>query len=133
MATANQRVIESDYLFCQTGNSDKVYEIELVEEPSGRYSVNACYGRRGSTLNTAPKVQNTYEGAARAEYRKLVDEKIGKGYQRRGVGNNQHPRHDVGRVIAQPDAPVLPNVAVRKKTAKQVGMIAGPTRKLVFD
>ena len=129
MATANQRVVESDYLYCQTGNSDKVYEIELVEEANGRFSVNACYGRRGSTLNSAPKCQNTYEGAARAEYHKLVNEKLTKGYQRRGVGNNQHPRH----VVPLLDNDPLPNIRVRKSAVKKLGVVQGPGRKLVLD
>lgn len=128
---AYPRVIESDYLFCQTGNSDKVYEVELVVESTGRYSVNACYGRRGSTLNNAPKVQHTYEGAARTVYDQLVQEKLAKGYQRRGVSNNQHPRHEVAirsEVTHRPS-----NVGTRRKTAKQLGFVAGPGRKLVID
>lgn len=131
MTVAYQRVIESDYLYCQTGNSDKVYEVELVAEATGRFSVNACYGRRGSTLNNAPKVQNTYEDAARAEYRKLVEEKLAKGYQRRGVANNQHPRHEVAvrSEITHPPS----SVGTRRKTAKQLGFVVGPGRKLVID
>ena len=41
-------------LYYQSGNSDKVYHVQL-EESDGLYVVNFQYGRRGSTLNTGTK------------------------------------------------------------------------------
>jgi predicted DNA-binding WGR domain protein len=125
MATADQRVISSDYLHCQTRGSDKVYDLELVREADGTYSVNACYGRRGSTLNSAPKCQHTTLDVADREYNKLIEEKLGKGYQRRGI-TTPH------RLAPPPSAPVRP-AARRRKAAAEAGFTPGMGRKLVLD
>ncbi len=134
MATANQKVIKSDYLFCQTGSSDKVYEIELVQSVfGGLYSVNVCWGRRGSKLNDSTKLENSNWITANDQYDKLVDEKVNKkGYQRRGIGNSAarlHPR-------LPPNSTTYEGGVVKRPRAKKDKVILNPTgstRKLILD
>ena len=75
---------EQIVLYCQIGNSDKEYRVQLVETDDW-YVVNYQNGRRGSALasGTKTKAPISYE-AAKKVYDKLVAEKIkgkdGKGY-----------------------------------------------------
>ncbi len=62
------------------GGSDKVYHIALVAEDNGTYSTAFAYGRRNSTLSQGHKVVNTSSAQAEQAFRKLANEKIGKGY-----------------------------------------------------
>ena len=74
---------QSVSLQCTEGNSDKVYNIQLVVAPiSGvLWNVNFQYGRRGNTLTSGTKNSTplAYEAAFKI-FNKLVAEKIGKGY-----------------------------------------------------
>jgi len=75
---------ESIELAFKEGSSDKVYQAELKEEPSG-YVVNFAYGRRGNTLATGTKTAAPVEYAtAKKVYDKLVHSKTVKGYKPEG-------------------------------------------------
>lgn len=67
-------------LYCQQGNSDKVYIIEKV--PTGAdFAINFAYGRRGSTLNTGTKTGAPVASAKADQiFDKLKNEKLAKGY-----------------------------------------------------
>ena len=73
--------IESIELAYQQGSSDKVYNVQLVEELSGTYRVDFQYGRRGAALTCGSKIADASLTAAQKVYAKLVAEKTGKGYQ----------------------------------------------------
>ena len=49
--------IKSVALFYHEGSSDKVYNVQLVEESAGSCTVNFQYGRRGATLQHADRRQ----------------------------------------------------------------------------
>ena len=49
------KVIEQLTLWNNTGNSDKVYEIDLCEVRTGQYVVNFRYGKRNNTLKDGSK------------------------------------------------------------------------------
>lgn len=69
-------------LYFRQGSSDKVYQAELLPatDESG-YVVNAAWGRRGSTLQTAVKTAKPLPfEKAQAIYDKLIAEKMSKGY-----------------------------------------------------
>src|SRR5258705_8150365 len=67
-------------LYFRQGSTDKVYHLQL-ENAQARWSVQAQWGRRGSTLQSDIKVSDTtYEDAKRV-YDRLLREKTGKGYQ----------------------------------------------------
>lgn len=74
-------VIRSIMLHCQTGGSDKVYALDLVQNADGSHTVNYGNGRRGSTLSTGTKVANVDLAKATKIYDKTVAEKVGKGYR----------------------------------------------------
>ncbi|MCX7006342.1 MAG: WGR domain-containing protein [Kiritimatiellaeota bacterium] len=64
----------------KSGNSDKVYNIQLEPQGSG-WCVNFQFGRRGSTLTAGTKNQQPVsEAEARKIFDKLVAEKKAKGY-----------------------------------------------------
>lgn len=72
--------VESVALFYRDGNSDKVYQAQIVEEDAG-FSVNFQYGRRGSTLQSGTKTASPVSRLeAEKIYSKLVDSKTAKGY-----------------------------------------------------
>jgi hypothetical protein len=76
------RVIEQARLWFREGNSDKVYEIDLVEVATGQHVVNFRYGRRGGALKDGTKTPLPLPLAkAREVYQKLVDEKLAGGYR----------------------------------------------------
>ncbi|HEX5060893.1 MAG TPA: hypothetical protein VFV99_16110 [Kofleriaceae bacterium] len=76
------RVIEQARLWFREGNSDKVYEIDLVEVAAGQHVVNFRYGRRGGPLKDGTKTPLPLSlDKARGVYKKLVDEKVAGGYQ----------------------------------------------------
>jgi bifunctional non-homologous end joining protein LigD len=78
-------VKESIALSYQEGASDKVYNVELVEQSTG-FLVNFAYGRRGNSLLTGAKTKEpvTYE-VAKKTFDKLVKSKTAKGYKEEGV------------------------------------------------
>ena len=64
----------------KSGNSDKVYHIQLEPKGSG-WSVDFQFGRRGATLTAGTKTQTPVsEAEARKIFDKLVAEKMAKGY-----------------------------------------------------
>jgi len=64
----------------KSGNSDKVYNIQMEPQGSG-WCVNFQFGRRGSTLTAGTKNQQPVsEAEARKIFGKLVAEKKAKGY-----------------------------------------------------
>lgn len=68
-------------LYFKSGNSDKVYHVQL-EKTGNNYVVNFQYGRRGSALQSGTKTSEpvSLEQATKI-YNKLVAEKKGKGYE----------------------------------------------------
>lgn len=80
------KIVENISLYYRDTNSDKVYNVQLVESPGG-FEVNFAYGRRGSALNTGSKTSSPVAyAAAKKIYDKLVNEKTGKGYKEVSTG-----------------------------------------------
>lgn len=70
--------------FCQ-GSSDKEYHLQLIQVNDG-YIVNFQYGRKGSSLQSGTKTSSPVSlEAAEKVYGKLLNEKLGKGYQENGA------------------------------------------------
>lgn len=78
---SNQEKEESIALFYKDGNSDKVYQAQLVKNPQIGYDVNFQYGRRGGTLAEGQKGVGLSFDKAKKAYDKVVAEKTAKGYQ----------------------------------------------------
>lgn len=75
------KLIKQIQLFIQEGSSDKVYEIDLCETPSGEYLVNFRYGRRGAALKEGTKtVFPVSLPEAERTFAALEQEKRKKGY-----------------------------------------------------
>lgn len=78
------KLVKKIRLVFKEGNSDKVYEVDLVEvagSSSNRYLVNFRYGRRGRTLNEGTKtVQPVELPEAEKLYDSIVVSKTNKGY-----------------------------------------------------
>lgn len=75
------KLIKQIQLFVQEGSSDKVYEIDLCETPSGEYLVNFRYGRRGGPLKDGTKTVFPVSLAeAEKTFATLEHEKRKKGY-----------------------------------------------------
>ncbi|MBB2961184.1 hypothetical protein [Methylobacterium sp. R2-1] len=81
------RVVRTARLHLKEGSSDKVYEIDLVENDAlilpERYLVNVRYGRRGKTLREGTKiVQPVAEAAAAKIFESVLVSKLNEGYRR---------------------------------------------------
>lgn len=76
-------LIESCRLVCTTQGHNKEYVIELHEDLTGRrqFRVDGRYGRIGSRLTGMRKYDGPSQVQAQAEYEKLRQEKLNKGYQ----------------------------------------------------
>ena len=76
------RIVDSARLWFAEGNSDKVYEVDLVEVATDQYVVNFRYGRRGTALRDGTKTANPVSlSKARAVFETLVQEKRDGGYR----------------------------------------------------
>lgn len=78
------KLIRKSRLKFQQGNSDKVYQVDLIEtstERDNRYLVNFRYGRRGSNLREGTKTPDpvTFEKAEKL-FDSIVISKVNKGY-----------------------------------------------------
>jgi bifunctional non-homologous end joining protein LigD len=80
-------LIKDAFLIFKEGNSDKVYQVQLLQEPDGCV-VKFQYGRRGSTLQSGTKTATPVElSEAQKIFNALLKEKTGKGYQLAAIGN----------------------------------------------
>ena len=67
-------------LYYQQGSSDKVYHLQL-ETAEGGWSVNAQWGRRGSSLQSDTKATGSTYEEAKHIFDRVLREKTGKGYR----------------------------------------------------
>lgn len=69
-------------LFYQHGTSDKVYIVDLRQEGTSKgWIVEASFGRRGGAMSGLRKTDRPCSWmVAEAIFRRLVDEKLKKGY-----------------------------------------------------
>lgn len=65
------------------GSSDKVYHVQILESMPGLCCVNFQYGRRGGALTLGSKTPDGPVTLYEADhiFRKLVQEKVSKGYR----------------------------------------------------
>jgi len=73
----SSRIVEAEFLHYSnpTRNSDKVFNIFLVEEDDGSYSCISEYGRRGSSLVRVVICANKSRPIAEIAFRKKLDAK----------------------------------------------------------
>ena len=90
--------MQSARLFFKEGNSDKVYELDLL--PSGEgFVVNFRYGRRGAALQHGTKTASPVAlEAGQKIYNKLYSEKTGKGYTPEESGERFVGTENAGRL-----------------------------------
>jgi predicted DNA-binding WGR domain protein len=76
-------VVKSAYLEYHSDeeNSHKFYRIEMKSGDDGAFTVDATYGRVGSTGKPAPKYAGDSEATANAAYDKALNEKLRGNYQ----------------------------------------------------
>jgi predicted DNA-binding WGR domain protein len=76
------RIVDSARLWFAEGNSDKVYEVDIVEVAVNQYVVNFRYGRRGSVLRDGTKTATPVALAkAQTVFALLIAEKRKGGYR----------------------------------------------------
>jgi hypothetical protein len=86
------KILDQARLWFREGNSDKVYEVDLVEVVDGQYVVNFRYGRRGAQLRDGTKTPLPVSlDKARAVYAALVSEKQRGGYRATEPGEGGAP------------------------------------------
>lgn len=78
------KTIKQANLFYQEGGSDKVYHVQLVETATDEYDVAFQYGRRGAALASGFKSRGENLVSAEKAYNKILNEKLGKGYEYAG-------------------------------------------------
>ncbi len=79
-------IIQQVSLFFKQGSSDKLYNVEMVEDGNG-YLVNFSYGRRGSTLKSGTKTSSPVDKEkAEKLFDQLVKSKCSKGYAENNGG-----------------------------------------------
>ena len=81
------RLVRSARLWFKEGTSDKLYEVDLVEndalQSDKRFLVNFRYGRRGSTLREGAKTAEPVDAvAAKKVFDSVVVSKVNEGYRR---------------------------------------------------
>lgn len=79
------KIVSQIALFLTEGSSDKVYNVQLCEEPDG-FAVRAQNGRRGKALRDQVKGTGLTETDARLVYDRLVASKVKGGYTEQESG-----------------------------------------------
>jgi len=109
------KLIQTTYLHCGMGGSDKVYIVQ-TEKDGHNYNVIAQYGRRGSTLNLTNQGAYMDIEAATRTHASVVQKKITKGYNRVDANfalNALMPKH------TSPVSPLTKsNVSIKPKLRK---------------
>ncbi|WP_261401965.1 hypothetical protein [Chenggangzhangella methanolivorans] len=81
------KLVRSARLWFKEGTSDKLYEVDLIEndalQSDQRFIVNFRYGRRGATLRDGSKTpQPVAAAAAEKIFDSIVVSKVNDGYRR---------------------------------------------------
>ncbi len=116
---------KADLYFCE-GSSDKEYHLQLCED-GGDFTVTFQYGRRGSALLSGTKVVNVARSAAEKAYNKVLNEKLGKGYQEVTSPTSVSP--DLWPVHARATTPPPSSTAINSDSL----LIPVPKRKIQID
>ena len=75
-------LIDIKKLHCTTGTSDKLYIVQLYENPSTKmYEVHSEYGRRGNAITVNPPKVYATVSQARSAWAHVCNSKIKKNYQ----------------------------------------------------
>ena len=117
-------IIEAEYLYNDTGNHDKVYNIAIKEDHrwaaygSGGYEVIAEWGPRLGVLKSQVKYSGNSRVLARLEFDNLVKAKRNKGY--RSINESASTRTRLTNVPI-PNKPHKP-----KKPAKPIEPVVEP-------
>jgi len=82
-------------LYYQQGSSDKVYHLQL-ENVEEKWSVNAQWGRRGSSLQSDTKANGVPYEEAKRVFDRVLREKTGKGYRMAETDGDASPAISVG-------------------------------------
>ena len=82
-------------LYYQQGSSDKVYHLQL-ENVEEQWSVNAQWGRRGSTLQSDTKASGVPYEEAKRVFDRVLREKAGKGYRVAETSGDAPPAISLG-------------------------------------
>jgi hypothetical protein len=106
-------------------NSDKVFNLFLIDNENGTYSAISEYGRSGTKLNVKPLVENCSLAVAQTRYSAKCSEKF------------NHPRTPYTQTLNCPNSPTFnkfgtATVAVQdQQTAKIIEFKKPETEKLV--
>lgn len=77
------QVISATTVWNNSGNHDKVYSLQLVQETDGTYSTYAQWGRRERATSSQVKASHVGRWKAEAVYNQFLSQKVNKrGYDR---------------------------------------------------
>jgi bifunctional non-homologous end joining protein LigD len=99
-------------LYFRQGSSDKVYQLQLVNEDD-KWSVEAQWGRRGSALQSDVKANGVPYEEAKRVYDRILREKTGKGYQ-------------IAQATTNGDAPISVGLPASKEQSGHVPELLTP-------
>jgi bifunctional non-homologous end joining protein LigD len=102
-------------LYFRQGSSDKVYYVQL-ENLDDKWSVEAQWGRRGSTLQSDVKANGVPYEEAKRVYERILREKTGKGYQ-------------IAQATTNGDAPISVGLPASKEQSGHVPELLTPTEE----
>lgn len=83
MSDKKPQVISATTVWNNSGNSDKVYSLQLVQEVDGTFSTYAQWGRREKATSSQVKANHTSRWNAEKVYNTFLSQKVNKrGYDR---------------------------------------------------
>lgn len=84
MSDKKPQVISATTVWNNSGNSDKVYSLQLVEETDGTFSTYAQWGRREKATSSQVKADHVARWKAESVYNQFLSQKVNKrGYDQR--------------------------------------------------
>lgn len=100
------KILKQSFLFHYdpSVNSDKVFNLFLIDNENGSYSAISEYGRSGTKLNIKPLVENCSLSLAQSQYSAKLNEKI------------YHKRTPYTHTLNDPNSPTLKQFGAAKVT-----------------
>jgi bifunctional non-homologous end joining protein LigD len=114
-------------LYFRQGSSDKAYQLQLANVDD-KWSVEAQWGRGGSSLQSDTKVGAVAYAEAKRIYDRLLREKIGKGYHVSQATSNGNAAISVGLLVAKEHSGHVPELLTPIEEPDALRLAQDPAR-----
>lgn len=104
-------ILKKSFLFHYnpTINSDKVFNVFVIDNENGSFSAISEYGRSGTKLNVKPLIENCSLSLAESRFSAKINEKV------------YHPRTPYSHTLNPSTSPTYQKLIIEAKTSSVIG------------